>query len=120
MTGREIVKEIGTNQNSDQPFIKWCRKENDFVDYELVDKFMANAGTSDEYASYELLTMEQMWEIVKKIDPKGVSRGEKEGAEVIFWDQKRSDGTTTSRICPFTPDSLISIVDVTTRGNPVD
>lgn len=83
MTGREIVKEIGTNRKSDQTFIKWCRKENDFADYELVDRFLASAGTSDEYAGYELLTMEQMWEVLKNMDPKGVSRGEKEGAEVI-------------------------------------
>ncbi|ABB30362.1 hypothetical protein GeomeDRAFT_2738 [Geobacter metallireducens RCH3] len=120
MTGREIEKEIRDGRKADQPFIKWCRKENDFVDYELVNSFLASVGSGDEFASYELLTMDQMWNVLKEFDPKGVSRGEKGGEEVIFWEQTLADGTTKNRACPYTPDSLISVFDAVTKGNPVD
>ena len=120
MTGREIEKEIREGRNANQLFIRWWRKENDFVDYELVDSFLSSVGSGDEYAGYELLTMDQMWEALKGFDPAGVSRGEKGGEEVVFWEQKLADGTTRNRICPYTPDSLISIFDAVTKGNPVD
>lgn len=120
MTGREIMKQVRTEKQADQHFIKWWRKENDFLDYELVESFLADAKPDDEFSDFELLTMEQMWETLKEFDPLAVSRGEREGQEVIFWEQKLRDGSTKSRICPFTPDSLISVFDALTRGNPVD
>jgi len=120
MTGREIEKEIRAGRTSNQLFVKWWRKENDFIDCELVDTFLASVGSGDEFEGYELLTMDQMWEALKGFDPKGVSRGEKEGQEVIYWEQTLADGTTKNRICPYTPDSLISIYDAVTKGNPVD
>lgn len=120
MTGREIEKEIRAGRTTDQLFIRWCRKENDFADYELLDSFLASVGSGDEFASYELLTMDQMWEALKEFDPAGVTRGEKGGEEVIFWEQKLADGTTRNRICPYYPDSLMSVFDAVTKGNPVD
>ncbi|WP_298439250.1 hypothetical protein [Geobacter sp.] len=120
MTGRDIMNEIRTGKRGDQHFIRWWRKENDFVDYELVDSFLAGARHDDEFSGYELLTMEQMWEALREFDPQGVSRGEREGQEVIYWEQTLPDGSTKNRICPFAPDSLISIFDAVTRGNPVD
>lgn len=120
MTGREIINQVRTEKRADQHFIKWWRKENDFLDYELVDNFFRDARPDDEFSGYELLTTEQMWEALREFDPSAVSRGEREGQEVIFWEQKLSDGSTKSRICPYTPDSLISVFDAMTRGNPVD
>lgn len=120
MTGREIIKQVRTEKRADQHFIKWWRKENDFVDFELAETFVENAAPDDEFSGYELLTMEQMWEALKEFDPSGVSRGEREGQPVIYWEQKLADGSTKDRICPFAPDSLISVFDAVTRGNPVD
>lgn len=120
MTGREIAKQILETRKGEQYFIKWWRKENDFIDFELIDTFIKNARTEEEFTGYELLSMEQLWEIARSLDPDRLSRQTTEGQESIAWQQKRDDGTTVDRVCPFTPDSLISIVDVLTKGNYVD
>ncbi|RNC68152.1 MAG: hypothetical protein ED859_11330 [Desulfuromonadales bacterium] len=120
MTGRELEKQIQAEKQGDQHFVRWWRKENDFVDFELIDSFLANLKHDEEFAGFELLTMDQMWNALKEFDPEGVSRGTREGQEVIYWDQEKPDGTVKSRTCPYTPDSLISVFDAVTKGNPVD
>lgn len=120
MTGRELTKRIQEVRKEDQYFIKWWRKENDFIDFELIDVFLKNARTDEEFAGFELLSMEQLWETVKALAPDRLARQTSNGSESISWEQKRDDGTTVNRVCPFTPDSLLSIVDVLTKGNYVD
>lgn len=117
MTGQEIITRLREGRRSDLPFIRWWRRENDFVDYELVDTFMENVRPDQEFADFELLGMEEMWEALRKVRPEGVSREKRRLGEVIVW--KRA-GDAGEKVCPFTPESLISIFDAETRGNVVD
>lgn len=120
MTGRDVLKQIRIERKPEQCFIKWWRIENDFVDFELVDAFIESARNDEEFAGYELLNMEQMWETLSNLKPESLTRGKKDGQDVIFWEQEAENGSTRSRVCPYSPDSLISVFDAVTKGNYID
>ncbi len=115
MTSTEIARQIREQRTSDMQFICWWRKEEDFLDYELIDRFLESAGQNLEVGGYELLTTEQMWERLEKVCGKRVMKTQKAGEALIEWDTK--GGTRT---CPYTPKSMIEIFDVETKGNVVD
>lgn len=116
MTGKELQNELRLIDTSRQPFIKWWRKENDFADIELVGEFLRNLDPTVEFGGYELLDMEQMWDLLKQQSPKTVSRDERRREEVILWDHPSRDGQP-QQVCPFTAESLLTIFNVETKGN---
>lgn len=121
MKGTEIAREIEQRQDASLCFIRWFRKENDFVDYELTERFLRDANVEKEYAGYELLNIEQMWQRVKNLDPKHLHRETRtRGGEVIVWERPEVEGPGRTQTCPFIPDSLMTIFNVLTRGNIVD
>ncbi len=61
MKSRQIIQDLEKGKLEGKEFIKWWRKENDFVDYELVDNYLKNSKTEHEIENYELLNMEEMW-----------------------------------------------------------
>ncbi|GFE59178.1 hypothetical protein [Geobacter sp. AOG1] len=115
MTTTEIAKNIRNERTSDTQFISWWRKEEDFLDYDLIDRFLENAGQNREVGGYELLTTEQMWERLEGVCGKRIMKTQKSGEPLIEWDTKGG-----VRTCPYTPKSMIEIFDVETRGNVVD
>ena len=114
MRESEIVKELKEKRLADQVFIKWWRKEEDCLDIDLVDRFMADSGKNLEVGGYELYTMDQMWDELKKVCGDRVAKGEKDGMPVVFWTRKGE-----KRSCPLLPESLLEIFDSETRGNYV-
>ena len=98
-------------QTTDRPFIKFWRKENDFLDYDLVDRFIENVKPDEEIGGIELLTMDEMWNEVKKVAGKRVNLTN----EMLEW-AKNGDSWRT---CPYTPESLLDIFNSETRGNPI-
>ncbi len=114
MKETEIMKEVRELRTSDQVFIKWWRKEEDWLDIDLIDRFEAESDNK-EVGGYELMTTAQMWDELKKVCGDRVAKGEKEGQELVLWTRKGEQ-----RSCPFTPESLLEIFDVETRGNYVD
>ena len=115
MTSIEIAKQIREQRTSDMQFICWWRKEEDFLDYELIDRFLESSGQNQEVGGYELLTTEQMWERLEKVCGKRVMKTQKSGEALIEWNGERGFKT-----CAFTPQSIIEIFDIETRDNPVD
>lgn len=116
MTGNEIVKQIAERRKEGQFFIKWWRKEEDWLDIDLIDTFIKNAKPDEEIGGYDLLNMEEMWGYVQKVGADRVARTKQKGEEVILW-QKEPDKELA---CPFTPESLIQIFDVESHGDFVD
>ncbi|HEX8960867.1 MAG TPA: hypothetical protein VF775_04775 [Geobacteraceae bacterium] len=116
MKGEDIVRQVADGRKEGQFFIRWWRKEEDWLDFDLIDTFLANAKPDEEIGGYDLLTMEEMWEYVRKVGGNRVARTTRKGEEVILW-QKEPDKET---VCQFTPDSLLKIFDVESRGNYVD
>ncbi len=120
MTGREILQELATQRTPEQHFIKWWRRENDFADYELIDNFIKDAKPDQEFAGYSLLSIDQMWDVLKNMLPDHVKREARTRAgDIIIWTREGKKGEAKVHECPYIPESLMTIFDVTTRGNPI-
>jgi hypothetical protein len=120
MTAYELMKQLDHQETKDCKFIKLWRKENDFVDIELIETFRDNVKGSDEFADFELLTMEQLWEVVKKLCADRISRHMIDNHEMIVWDRVDKHGIKSSHKCSFSPEFLIQIFDIETKGNYID
>jgi len=120
MNGKELFKELEQLREENHHFIKWWRKENDFVDIELIDTFYETAKAGDQYEGFELLDMEQLWVIVKKQCGERVMRTMKEGQEILSWERLDKQGGGRTISCSFAPEFLMQIFDVETRGNYIE
>jgi DNA-binding transcriptional regulator PaaX len=116
MNGQQIAEEIERTRRDEDHFIRWWRKENDFVDYELIDRFLDNAQEEDEFAGYELVDLETMWETLTQKVPDRVRREKSKGGEMIYWQRPGKEDQS----CPFSPESIMTIFDVETRGNVIE
>jgi hypothetical protein len=118
MKGQELRDRIRQERRETQFFIKWWRREHDFMYFELIDDLLAQVTDDQEFEGYELMDMEQMWAHLQKIEPEHLSRERRTHGEMIVW--KRSDpkqeGGEKTEVCPFTPKNLMTIFDVETRG----
>jgi hypothetical protein len=117
MDGIEVVRLLDERREDGHHFIKWWRKENDFVDIELIDSFRATVKAGDIFGGFELLDMEQLWAIVADLCPGRVSRRAFDGHESIVWDRLDKKGVARSIRCSFAPEFLIQVFDVETKGN---
>lgn len=115
MTEHELLKSIEGKRSPEHMFIRYSRKENDFVDYELLSRFTENISDMDNVATVELLTMDDMWHQLKRLCGDKLSQS----GTSVTWIHKGKNGVT-EQTCPYTPESLINILDIETRGNPLD
>ncbi|BDV41948.1 hypothetical protein GURASL_08710 [Geotalea uraniireducens] len=119
MRGSDARKMVSENVSAEHRFVRWWRKENDFLDYELIDRFLENVPSYEEVGGVELLTMEQMINEVKRIGGSRVRIMHGEGGDRVEW-HHGSKGSERDEVCALTPEALLTIYDVETRGNPVD
>lgn len=119
MRGREIIANLGTRRNEEHRFVKWWRKEQDFVDFDLLDHFIENTGGSDEIGGIDLLTMDEMWDEVRRVTGTRVALLHDAGGDKVTWAHKGKTGLHVN-VCPYTAETLLEIFDVETKGNPVD
>jgi len=118
MTGEEVRSAIIRQKDTDAQFIKWWRKENDFVDYELLDKFLGRLETGQSFSGFELLDLEQMLETLKRWPGIKVSLERRTHGDFIHWEH-REKGQTTVEELPYTATSLMQVFDRETRGDTV-
>jgi hypothetical protein len=121
MKGNELLEQIKAQKTENHFFVKWWRKEQDFLDFDLIERFVENVKKDEEFADFELLDMEQMWGYIQKIIPGKMSRfkltrAEKKGEEVIEWEKEPGK----ERIIPYNSQSLIDIFDMITKGDVID
>ena len=119
MRSDEIIRSIQQGQREGKSFIKWWRRENDFIDYELFDSFIVRTGSGHEFAGYELLDVEQMWDVLKRWKPTGLKRVNSRLGEKIEWQRKAPDGSLQMQTCSLTPESIMFIFDYETGGDVV-
>jgi len=118
MKGREIYSTVVNLRTDEHRFVKWWRKENDFVDYDLIDRFVDNVESSEEIGGLDLLTMDEMWDAVTRLVGNRVKLVREPKGDRIEWSRKGKDGMH-SEVCIYTPETVMHIFDVETRGNPV-
>jgi len=119
MRAAEIIRDIRKGKEEGQAFIKWWRIENDFTDYELFSSFIKNARSKHEIEGFELLDLEQMWDVLTRWKPTGLKRIHTGKGEQIEWTRKSADGGLKKEVCAFTPETVMYIFDYETGGDVV-
>lgn len=119
MRGPEIIKALDTRRNDNHHFVKWWRKEEDFLDYDLIDRFVDNVSSGEEIGGLDLLTMDDMWHEIERVCGTRVGRVLDASGDRVEWLHHGKAGAT-SHVCAYTPEALMEIFDIETRGNPVD
>ena len=117
MTGHEILRALRNARSGERCFIKWWRKENDFVDFDLVDTFLASLAPDHEFAGFELLTKDEMWQELHRREPKRVALGRRHGETVIRWQHMAADGTVREDVFPYDAPSLMTVFEGETHGD---
>lgn len=119
MRANDIVKTINERRDEKYCFVKCWRKEEDFLDFDLIDRFLENTRGTEEFGGIDLLTMDDMWNEVKRIGGTRVKLLHDESGDKVEWAHKGKTGLRTN-VCAYTPETLMEIFDVETKGNPVD
>lgn len=123
MQGYELVKQIEKERSGhpDRVFIKWWRIEEDYIDFDLVAGFLEKLNPSSEIAGFELIDQEQMWEAVQSRCKGRLTRERRNGGWVLHWTApKGAEVEGTLPEYPYTPESLLKILDAETNDNYVD
>ena len=119
MNGREIEKKLKEERTVNHQFVKWWRKEEDFLDYDLIDRFMNNLSLKENVGGIDLLTMDDMWHELKRVGGSRVKLVHEKSGDKVEWIHAGKQGAY-KEVCIFSPETLLTIFDVETRGNPVD
>ncbi len=119
MNNREISNALEKAQEQGKEVIRWYRKENDFVDFELIDKFLATDQTV-EFEGYELLSKEEMWDTLQRWQSKGLSLVEANGEDTIEWQYPDKNGQKHIYQCPYNAHNLMVIFDKLTQGDTIE
>lgn len=123
MQGYQLVKEIEQQKSAhaDRIFIKWWRNEEDFIDFDLVTRFLANLNYSTDISGFELIDQDEMWKTVERRAHGKASKVQRNGEWLVLWTPpKGSETEITCTECPYTPETLLKILDAETNDNYVD
>jgi len=115
MDNIEIRSAIDQRRTEATRFIRWWRKENDFVDFELLNSFLDRLGSGVDFAGFELLDTEQMWQALMNACPGCACRENRGRGAVIVW---HPGGDKRDAVeLPYSDESIMTIFDAETRGN---
>ncbi len=117
MQGYELIKAIREQRDDSHRFIKFWRKEEDFLDFDLLERFLENLRDDHVVDGFELLDTDAMWDTVRKVGGNVVTRTVRDGKDVLLWTD--ADGLVTKEL-PYNAESLITIFDAETDDNFVD
>jgi len=118
MRESEILKKIADQRNENHCFVKWWRKEDDFVDYDLIERFVENDTGEQEIGGIDLLTMDDIWSSLQRIAGTRLKMEHNAAGATVTWEHNSKNGTQ-KQVCAYTPDTLMTIFDVETKGNPL-
>lgn len=119
MNNREIINALEQAQEQGKEFIRWYRKENDFVDFELIERFITTEQTL-EFEGYELLTKEEMWDVLKRWQPEGLNHIELTAGETIAWQYQDENGREHVYECPYNAHNMMVIFDKLSKGDTIE
>lgn len=116
----QIRRDLELGKQHGKEFIKWSRKENDFVDFDLIDRFMEMADSNYEIADFELLDKDEMWEILTEWKPTGLRRSKSTKGKKIEWHHMGRDGKEHIYTRPYTAKAIMSVFDAVTHGDTLE
>jgi hypothetical protein len=110
LTRSEAIEQIASRRKEGDFFIKTWEAGHTFVDYDLIDRFIAKQGVS-AIEGFELLDMEQMWQALIDLDPDKLTRVKTATGEIIEWLWQGSDGMEKKTVYSFDPEGIMTIID---------
>lgn len=122
MQGQGLKRDI-SNELSRHPekiFIKWWRNEQDFINFDLVQKFLDDFELGTQIAGWELIDQEEMWRTIERHAEGKVRRVERDGKWVVLWTPPPDAEMEKLPEYPYTPETLLKILDAETDNNYVD
>jgi hypothetical protein len=119
MKGHDAIAALNDRRTEEHRFVRWWRKEEDFLDYDLIDRFVENTRGTEEIGGIDLLTMDDMWNEVRRVGGSRVTMLHGTEGERVEWIHEGKQGVHKN-LCDFTPETLMEIYDVETKGNAVD
>ena len=124
MQGYELVKRIREERSAhpERMFIKWWRIEQDWIDFDMVTRFLDRVDYGGaEIAGFELIDQEEMWRTIERRCGGRAKKVERDGKWVLLWDPPEG-AEVEERLpeYPYTPETLLKILDVETNYNYVD
>jgi hypothetical protein len=111
MTRNEVIEQIARQRKAGDCFVKTWEAGHTFVDFDLIERFIAKSGKDAAIEGFELLDLEQMWQVLTDLDPDKLLRVKSGEGEVIEWDWKKSDGADRKCFYPFSPEGIMKIID---------
>ena len=123
MQGYELVKKIEKEREAhpERIFIKLWRNEEDFIDFDMVARFMKNLDYGDEFGGFELIDQEEMWRTLESRCQGRANKLQRNGGYVLLWTPPQG-AEVEERLpeYPYTPESILKILDLETDFNYVD
>jgi len=116
MLGRDVINEINRSREPGHQFISWWRQEQDFLDFDLIDRFLENCTDAEEIGGYDLLGIDAMWDRLLTVVPDRVKIDTRGNEKLVHWEKE--DGEVVQ--CPFAPEVLMDIFDTETKDNYID
>lgn len=119
MEDRNILADVESQRLPRHNFIKWWQREHDYLNFDLLDRFeerLRQNGGINLLEGFELLDTEQMWEELHRRFPDRVAREKRTKGEFLVWRRPGKD----IRECLFTPENIMTVFDVETKGRVVD
>lgn len=123
MKGYELTKQVrqAKSEHPERVFIKWWRNEEDFIDFDLVARFLDNVKPGSNIGGFELIDQEEMWRTVEGRCGGRVAKERRDGDWVVRWTPpKGREVEASAGEYPYTPEALLKILDVETNYNYVD
>lgn len=111
MTRSEVVDQIAAELQEAHCFIRLWEAGQKFIDIDLIERFLCKRGEDREIEGFELLDLEQMWQILIELDPDMLTRVRCGSGEIIEWVWKDSTGLEKKTVYPFNPEGIKTIID---------
>ena len=111
MSYADVRRMIERERQPSHCFIKWWGDDEALVDYELLDRFLAKERGADDVVGFELLSLDEMWQVFIDLNPDQLSRERTGGREEIRWVWKDRQGREQVSTFPFTPNGLMELME---------
>lgn len=97
-------------RDEEQVFIRFTTSTGD-TGLETIDFFLRALIDKVKITTWELLDMEQLWQILQQLAPGEFSRSWHKKVEIINWDFTDARGIKRQRDCCFRPDGLLAVYE---------
>lgn len=124
MQGYDLVKRVEKEREKhpNNIIIKWWRREEDWIDFDLVSRFLETLNYASDIGGFTLIDEEEMWRTLQRRCGNRVTKEQHNGKWVLHYTPPKNAELEEPLPpeLPYTPDNMIKVLDIETGGNYVD